>query len=79
MGAIFCVKMWAMSTIVDAIYEHGIFRPISGVPVMLKEHERVRITIEADDEVALSAEFAQWDAASVEDMKGIEIKLSYPN
>ena len=46
---------------------------------MLKEHERVRITIEADDEVALSAEFAQWDAASVEDMKGIEIKLSYPN
>ena len=46
---------------------------------MLKEHERARITIEADDEVALSTEFAQWDAASVEDMKGIEIKLSYSN
>ena len=46
---------------------------------MLKEHERVRITIEADDEIGLASEFAQWDAASVEDMKGIEIKLSYPN
>ena len=45
--------MWAMSTTVDAIYEHGIFRPISGVPVMLKVHERVRITIEADDEKVL--------------------------
>ena len=46
---------------------------------MLKEHERVRITIEADDEVALSAEFAQWDAASVEDMNAVERKLLYSN
>ena len=68
-----------MSTTVEAIYEHGIFRPVSGVQVMLKEHERVRITIEADDEVALSAEFAQWDAASVEDMNAVERKLLYSN
>ena len=71
--------MWAMSTIVDAIYEHGIFRPVSGVPVMLKEHERVRITIEADDEIGLASEFAQWDAASVEDMNAVERKLLYSN
>lgn len=64
-----------MSTTVDAIYEQGIFRPVSGVPVMLKEHERVRITIEADDEIALAEEFAEWDAASVEDMKAIEQRL----
>lgn len=28
--------------------------------------------IEADDEIALAEEFAQWDAASVEDMQAIE-------
>ncbi|MBP6002379.1 MAG: antitoxin family protein [Pyrinomonadaceae bacterium] len=64
-----------MSTTVDAIYEHGIFKPISGVPTTLKEHDRVRITIETDNEVSLSAEFAEWDAASVEDSLFIERKL----
>jgi len=64
-----------MSTTVEAIYEHGIFRPVSGVPVMLKENERVRITIEADDDVAMAGEFAAWDAASDEDMLAIERKL----
>lgn len=64
-----------MSTTVDAIYERGVFRPVSGLPEMLKEHDRVRITIESDDELGLAAEFAQWDAASVEDLNSIERKL----
>lgn len=64
-----------MSTTVDAIYEHGIFKPVSRVPATLKEHDRVRITIETDDEDALIAEFAEWDAASDEDMQFIERKL----
>ena len=33
-------------TTLEAIYENGIFKPISGSRPTLKEHERVRITIE---------------------------------
>ena len=33
-------------TTVDAIYENGIFKPLSVIPDTLKEHERVRIIIE---------------------------------
>jgi predicted DNA-binding antitoxin AbrB/MazE fold protein len=64
-----------MSTTVEAIYEHGIFKPVSGVPATLKENERVRITIVTDEESSLTAEFAEWDAASDEDMLSIERKL----
>ncbi len=64
-----------MSTTVDAIYEHGIFKPVSGVPATLKEYDRVRITIETDVDASLIAEFADWEAASVEDMRLIERKL----
>ena len=35
---------------VEAIYENGIFKPISRVPESLKEHERVKIIIENDAE-----------------------------
>ena len=35
-------------TTLEAIYENGIFKPISSVPETLKEHARVRITIETD-------------------------------
>ncbi|HEY0460647.1 MAG TPA: antitoxin family protein [Pyrinomonadaceae bacterium] len=35
---------------VEAIYENGIFKPISRVPESLKENERVRIIIENDAE-----------------------------
>jgi len=64
-----------MSTTLDAIYERGAFRPISGVPLTLKEHERVRITIEDDSDAALASEFADWDAASEEDFIAIERTL----
>lgn len=64
-----------MSTTVEAIYEHGIFKPVSSVPATLKENERVRITILTDEESSLADEFAQWDAASNEDMLSIERKI----
>ncbi|GEM_PF-3620730 len=64
-----------MGTTVEAIYEHGIFRPVAGVPVALKENERVKITIVTDDEADLAAEFEQWDAASDEDMLAFERNL----
>jgi predicted DNA-binding antitoxin AbrB/MazE fold protein len=35
-----------MTATLEAIYENGIFKPVSGVPTNLKEHERVKITIE---------------------------------
>jgi predicted DNA-binding antitoxin AbrB/MazE fold protein len=37
-----------MSTTLEAIYENGIFKPISTIPVKLREHERVRIIIETE-------------------------------
>ncbi|MFN0279072.1 MAG: antitoxin AF2212-like protein [Pyrinomonadaceae bacterium] len=64
-----------MNTTLDAIYESGIFKPVSGVPVELKEHERVRITIITDEDTDLEAEFAAWEAASDEDMLAVEQKL----
>ena len=51
-------------TTVEAIYENGIFKPISSIPNTLKEHERVRITIETDNDEDLQAEINQWEAAS---------------
>ena len=62
-------------TTLEAIYENGIFKPVSGVPVTLKEHERVRITIETDTDADLLAEFAQWDAASDRDFLKLEGSL----
>ncbi len=55
-------------TTLEAIYENGIFKPISSVPQTLKEHERVRITIETDSDEDLQAEINQWEAASDEDL-----------
>lgn len=52
-------------TTLEAIYENGIFKPISSVPNTLKEHERVRIIIETDED--LQAEINQREAASDED------------
>ncbi len=54
-------------TTLEAIYENGIFKPISSVPNTLKEHERVRIIIETDADEDLQAELNQWEAASDED------------
>ena len=71
----FVLAYGIMSTTVDAIYERGIFKPVSGVPATLKEHDRVRITIESDDDAALSAEFAEWERASGEDLLAFEKKM----
>jgi predicted DNA-binding antitoxin AbrB/MazE fold protein len=62
-------------TTLEAIYENGIFKPISRVPQNLKEHERVRIIIETDTEEDLQAEIAQWEAASDEDFQKFEESL----
>ncbi len=62
-------------TTLEAIYENGIFKPISSVPQTLKEHERVRITIETDADEDLQAEIKQWEAASVEDSANISRKM----
>ena len=64
-----------MSTTVEAIYEHGIFKPVSSVPATLKENERVRIIIETDIDNDLKGEFDQWEAASDEDFLSFEQKL----
>jgi len=59
-------------TTLEAIYENGIFKPISSVPNTLKEHERVRITIETDTNEDLQAEINQWEAAGDEDFLKFE-------
>ncbi|MDQ3064119.1 MAG: antitoxin family protein [Acidobacteriota bacterium] len=62
-------------TTLEAIYENGIFKPISSVPNTLKEHERVRIIIETDTDEDLQAEINQWEAASDEDLLKFEDAL----
>jgi len=59
-------------TTLEAIYENGIFKPVSDVPNTIKEHERVRIIIETDSEEELQAEILQWEAASDEDFLNFE-------
>ena len=58
-------------TTVEAIYENGIFKPVSSVPVGLREHERVRIIIETNDE-SLASEISEWERASDEDFLKFE-------
>ncbi len=62
-------------TTLEAIYENGIFKPISNVPKTLKEHEHVRIIIETDSDEDLQAEINQWEAASDEDLLKFENAL----
>jgi predicted DNA-binding antitoxin AbrB/MazE fold protein len=62
-------------TTLEAIYENGIFKPVSSVPNTLKEHERVRIIIETDSEEDLQAEIEQWETASDEDFIKLEESL----
>ena len=62
-------------TTLEAIYEDGIFKPVSLVPQSLKEHERVRITVETDSDADLQDEFAQWEAASERDFVNFENSL----
>ena len=40
------LKSTIMTTTLEAIYENGVFRPVSEIPENLKEHERVKIVIE---------------------------------
>jgi predicted DNA-binding antitoxin AbrB/MazE fold protein len=61
-------------TTVEAIYENGIFKPISSIPNTLKEHERVRIIIETDTDEDLQAEINQWEAASDEELLKFEVE-----
>lgn len=60
-------------TTLEAIYENGIFKPISSVPQTLKEHER--IIIETDTEEDLQDEITRWEAASDEDFAKFEQSL----
>jgi predicted DNA-binding antitoxin AbrB/MazE fold protein len=62
-------------TTVEAIYENGIFKPVSSVPKFLKEHERVKIIIENEVDEDLESEIAQWKAASDEDFLKFEKSL----
>jgi len=68
------VKISFMTTL-EAIYENGIFKPVSSVPNTLKEHERVRIIIETATDEDLQTEINQWEAASDEDLLKFENAL----
>ena len=69
------LKLAIMTTTLEAIYENGIFKPLSNVPTMLKEHERVRIIIETDVDNDLENEFSEWETASDEDFLKFEQSL----
>jgi predicted DNA-binding antitoxin AbrB/MazE fold protein len=61
-----------MATTLEAIYENGIFKPVTTVPPTLREFERVKIIIENDFDDDLQREIAQWEAASDEDFLKLE-------
>ncbi len=64
-----------MTTTLEAIYENGIFKPITNVPPTLREFERVKIIIETDIDEDLDSEISQWEAASDEDFLKFEQSL----
>ena len=66
------LKSQIMTTL-EVIYENGIFKPLSSVPKSFKEHERMKIIIETDDDLA--NEIAQWEDASDEDCLKFEESL----
>ncbi len=59
-------------TTVEAIYENGIFKPVSSVPKSSKEHERVKVIIESEIDEDLDSEIAQWEVSSDEDFLEFE-------
>ncbi len=64
-----------MTTTLEAIYENGIFKPITNVPPTLREFERVKIIIETEIDDNLKSEIAQWEQASEEDFTRFERAL----
>ncbi len=64
-----------MTTTLEAIYEHGIFKPISSVPAILRENEKVRIIIETEIDRDLQNEFTEWETASDIDLLSFKRKL----
>ena len=64
-----------MTTTLEAIYENGVFRPVSEVPENLREHERVSIIIKSEIHADLESEFAEWETASDEDFLTFEKAL----
>lgn len=72
--SITCGNILFMTTI-EAIYENGIFKPISGLPHTLKEHDLVRVIIESDADEDLVREFAEWEGASDSDLTNFERSL----
>jgi predicted DNA-binding antitoxin AbrB/MazE fold protein len=61
-----------MTTTLEVIYENGIFKPVSVVPNIFKEHEKLKIVIENSFDEDLESEFAQWEQASDEDFLNFE-------
>jgi len=45
-----------MTTILEVIYENGIFKPLSSVPETLKEHEKMKIIIETEENASVSSQ-----------------------
>ena len=40
-----------MTTTLEVIYENGIFKPVSSVPKIFREHEKMKIIIETETEI----------------------------
>ena len=64
-----------MNTTLEVIYEDGIFKPISSVPKIFREHERMRIIVETEFDENLESEIVQWEQASDEDYLKFEQSL----
>ena len=62
-----------MAQIIDAVYEHGTFRPITPSAVPLSEGQQVRLVVETnspDDILALASQV--YDGLSEQDVNEVE-------
>ena len=58
-----------MKKSVEAIYEHGVFRPLESVD--LPEHQRVQVTV-ADEDEWLDCDYIQWAASQVQETVSLD-------
>ncbi|MFZ5830325.1 MAG: antitoxin AF2212-like protein [Planctomycetota bacterium] len=62
-----------MKHAIDAIFEHGVFRPVQGNTTAIVEGQRVRITVEDEPEPqSLQLAMAVYDGLSEQEIQEVE-------
>jgi predicted DNA-binding antitoxin AbrB/MazE fold protein len=65
-----------MALIVEAVYENGVLRPTE--PLGLREHEKVRITVQQTAAPASSAPIIRCEDQTLIEWAAMDAELEYP-